>query len=318
MSERRLGYIYGFGAYLCWGILPLFYVLLVQVDSNELVPWRVVLTLFFCVIAMSLVRRWGGLLAILRSPRLLGWFALCGALLYANWMIFVTGIITGHVIEAALGYFINPIITILIGVVVRKERLRPAQWVAVVLAGVGVLISAIAYGQFPFIALGLALTFGIYGAVRKQVSEDIDALTGLTIETMLALPLALVQFGVLLALHGRLAAFDFGPVVTIALLSSGVITGIPLILFAAGTRRLPLSHMGFLQFIAPILGFLTGYLLLGEEMPPVRWIGFIAVWVALVVLVSDMVVSLRASRRAGAGGSEPPAVTGEITAQPAP
>lgn len=313
----RLGYVYGIAAYLCWGAFPLFFSLLSAVDPYEIVPWRVITALVFCVLAVTALRSWGAIRAILRSPRLTGWFVLSAVLLYANWQIFVVGIVSGRIIETALGYFINPLITILIGVVVRKERLTPLQWTAVGIATVGVLVSAIAYGQFPLIALGLALTFGLYGAVRKQVSEAIDALTGLTVETVFGSVIAVVQLAAILLITGHLGAFDHGPAVTVPLLLSGLVTAVPLLLFGAGNRRLPLSHMGFIQFATPILAFFTGYFIFHEPMPPARWIGFVAVWIALIVLVIDMVRGVRASNLARAGRSAPPR-TSEIPVQPSP
>ena len=315
--SNRLGYIYGFAAYLCWGAFPLFFMLLSAVDPYEVVPWRVIAALGFCVVVVMVMRTWAPVFSILRSPRMLGWFTLSSLLLYANWQIFVVGILSGHIIETSLGYFINPIVTILIGVFVRKEQLTRLQWVAVVIASIGVLISAIAYGQFPFVALGLAFSFGLYGAVRKQTSQDVDALTGLTVETLVGAVAAAIQLVVVFLVAGHLGAFDHGPAVTVPLLLSGVVTAIPLLLFAAGNRRLPLSHMGFIQFMTPILGFLTGYFVFHEEMPTARWIGFIAVWIALIVLIVDMVLSIRRVRRTPAG-VEPPLTTGEIVTQPGP
>lgn len=308
-----MGYVYGIGAYLCWGLFPIFFMLLAAVDPLETVPWRVLTALIFCVIAVTVMRSWRSVAGILKSPRLVGWFIVSALLLYANWQIFVMGVVSGHIIEVSLGYFINPLFTILIGVVVRKERLSRAQWAAVLIATVGVIISAIAYGQFPYYAIGVALSFGLYGAVRKQVSEDIDALTGLTVETFFGSIVAIVQLALVAAFMGGLGAFSHGAGVTIPLLLSGIVTAIPLLLFAAGTRRLPLSHMGFIQFMTPVLGFLSGYFIFHEPMPAARWIGFIAVWCALIVLVVDMAMSLRGSRRAG---QEPPDVTGEIPVRP--
>ncbi len=314
---NRLGYAYGFAAYLCWGAFPLFFMLLSPIDPYEIVPWRVLTAVGFCVIAVVAVRQWGPIARIFRSPRLVGWFALSAVLLYANWQIFVTAIVTGHVIETALGYFINPLVTILIGVFVRRERLRAGQWVAVAVAAVGVVISAIAYGGFPWVALGLAFTFGLYGAVRKQMSEDIDALSGLTVETVLVIPIAVAQLWWIAVFGSGLTAFGHGAAVTVPLLLSGLATAVPLLFFGAANRRLPLSHLGFIQFLTPILAFLTGYFIFHEEMPLARWVGFIAVWIALIVLVVDMMVALRQSRSAGSGG-EPPPTTAEIVTQPAP
>ncbi|MBO1902200.1 EamA family transporter RarD [Leucobacter weissii] len=314
--STRLGYVYGIGAYLCWGAFPLFFMLLAEVDPLETVPWRVLTALVFCVLAVGAARRFGPVLAVIRSPRTLGWLAVSAVLLYVNWQIFVVGVVTGRIIETALGYFINPLVTILIGVVVRKEKLSRLQWVAVGIAGAGVLVSAIAYGQFPAIALGLAFSFGLYGAVRKQASERIDALTGLTVETMFGAVIAVAQLLVVLALLGHLGAFSHGPSVTIPLLLSGVVTAVPLLLFGAGNRRLPLSRMGFIQFLTPILGFLTGYFIFGEEMTAARWIGFVAVWAALIVLLIDAMRALRPRRRRD--GPEPSPATGEIATRPIP
>lgn len=312
MSTSRLGFIYGIAAYVCWGVFPLFFMLLVQVNPYEIVPWRVLTAVVFCVIAITVVRSWDRVMAIVRSPKMLGWFVLSSALLYANWQIFMVGIVTGRIIETALGYFINPLVTILIGVFVRKERLSRGQWVAVGIAAVGVLISAIAYGQFPVIALGVAFSFGLYGAVRKQVSEDIDALTGLTIETAVGAVIAAAQLALIYFLVGHLNAFDFGPAVTTPLLLSGVVTAIPLLLFAAGNRRLPLTYMGFIQFFTPALAFLTGYFIFHEPMPFERWVGFISVWIALIVLVGDILLRMRRTPRPG---DDPDPGTNEIVVQ---
>jgi len=288
----RSGLAYGISAYLIWGSFPIYFTLIAMVNPLEVVPWRVCITLLFSALLVSLTRRWRQVGSILRDPRRMGWFALSGLLLYANWQIFIIGVMTGHVIETALGYFINPLFTILIGVVVRREVLTRLQWIAVGIATVGVVIAAVAYGSFPWIAVGLAVSFGLYGAVHKHVGEDVDGLTGLTVETLLTAPIGIVQMIVMANLFG-LQAFAFGPGVTALVLFSGVLTAIPLILFGESTRRLPLSYLGFIQFLTPILGFLYGYLVTHEEMPAGRWIGFIGVWIALVILVIDMVGQIR-------------------------
>lgn len=308
----RLGYAYGIGAYLLWGAFPLFFSLLAAVDPFEVVPWRVITTLAFCAIVVTAMRAWGKSWRILRSPKSLGWFALSSVLLYANWQIFLIGVLTDRIIETALGYFINPLVTVLLGVFVRKERLSRLQWVAVGVAAVGVFISALAYGRFPVIALGVALTFAMYGAVRKHTGDNVDSLTGLTVETLIGTVVAVAQLFVIAGVAGRLSAFDFGPAVTIPLLLSGLVTAIPLLLFGAGMRRLPLSQMGFIQFLTPILAFFTGYFIFHEEMPFARWVGFIAVWIALVILVVDMA---RALRRARLLDIEPNPSTGSVVIQ---
>lgn len=317
MVTNRSGYFYGVAAYLWWGAFPLFFSLLSPINPLEIVPWRVLTAVAFCGIAIAVMRSFGSVTRIFKSPKQLMWFAVSSILLYANWQIFVIAIVTGQILEASLGYFINPLMTVLIGVLVRREKLRPAQWVAVSIAGIGVVIGAIAYGTFPWLALGLALTFALYGAVRKQVSEEIDPLSGLTVETIIALPVAVAQLLVLFLLGGSLTAFTHGSAVTVPLLLSGVATAIPLLLFGAANRRLPLTHLGFIQFLTPILGFLSGYFIFHEEMPLTRWIGFVAVWIALVILVTDMVLASRRMRAQSRVSIEPPATTAPITTHPA-
>lgn len=297
MKQTRAGLGYGIGAYLIWGAFPFYFGLIAMVSPLEVVPWRVGTSLIFCVILATFTKRWAQIAVILRTPRLLGWFALSGLLLYANWQIFVIGVMTGHVLETSLGYFINPLFTILIGVIVRKERLSRLQWAAVGIATVGVIIAGIAYGSFPWIAVGVALTFGLYGAVHKHVGDHADGLTGLTVETLVTVPVGILQM-IVVAVTVGLTAYTFGPGILLLVLGSGIMTAVPLILFGESARRLPLSYLGFLQFLTPILGFLYGYLVMHEEVSLGRWIGFIAVWIALVLLITDMIIQLRRSPQA--------------------
>lgn len=295
--RERSGYLSAIGAYLWWGLFPFYFTLLNQVNPMEIIPWRVLFTLAMCVIVIAIARAWRPVLAILRNRRALGWLALSALLLYANWQIFVTGVISGNVLETSLGYFINPLVTILLGVLVRKEKLRPAQWVAVAIAGVAVIVLTVLYGQPPWLALGLAFSFGLYGFVKKQASADIDALSGLAVETLAVLPVAVLQLVIVGVTAGGLNGFSHGTATSLLLLASGCVTAVPLLLFAAANRRLPLVHIGFIQFLTPILGFLYGFFVMGEEMPPERWIGFALVWVALVILIVDMVRGMRAAPR---------------------
>ena len=304
---NRIGYVYGISAYLLWGLFPLYFLLLADIDPFELIPWRVLACLMFCLVFIAILRKWGPLIAVLRSPKMGGWFTLSALLLYANWQIFIIAVLTGHVIETALGYFINPLVTILLSVIIRREKLRRVQWLAVGIAALGLVITAVAYGTMPWIALGLAFSFGLYGFVRKQASEQIDALSGLTVETLAAAPFAIVQLIIVGVIAGgsggfTLGGFTHGPWTTLLLIGSGLMTAIPLLLFGAANRRLPLSHMGFIQFITPILNFLTGTFLLHEPMDPARWIGFATVWIALILLVGD---SVRQARRTPAESSVP-------------
>jgi chloramphenicol-sensitive protein RarD len=199
-------------------------------------------------------------------------------------------------VEAALGYFINPIVTVFLGVVVQRERLRVAQWVAVGVSIVAVVVLAVGYGSFPWIALILAFSFGFYGLIKKRVGPTVDAVSGLTLETLWLTPVAIVQLVVVAATAG----LTFGTVSvwhTVAMVGAGVITAVPLLFFAAASRRLPLVYMGFIQYFAPFIQFLVGVFVLHEAMPPERWVGFSIVWLALVILSVDMIVAARQGRR---------------------
>jgi len=293
--ERTLGGLYALGAYLLWGFLPLYFLLLVPTGPWEMVAWRILLSLVFCTVLLAVTRGWRRFAVILRNPRLMGWTAVAGALIYVNWQVFILGTLSGHVIETSLGYFINPVVTVLFGVLFLRERLRATQWVAIALAVVAIAVIVFGYGQFPWIALSLAFSFGLYGLVKKRIGPSVDAVSGLTLETVWLTPVALVQLGVVAATTG-LTLGSAGPVHTVLLLLVGVVTAVPLLLFASGTRRVPLTVIGLLQFVAPILQFITGAWLLGEPMTPERWFGFALVWLALVVLSVDSLVHARRSR----------------------
>lgn len=298
-AQERLGGIYAFGAYFLWGFMPLYFILLAPIGPWEVVVWRILFSLVFCAILLTVTRTWPKLLAILRDRRLVFWTIIAGLLIYVNWQVFLIGILNGHVIEGSLGYFINPIVTVLLGVLVLHERLRPAQWAAIAIAVVAVVVIIVAYGTFPWIALTLAASFGAYGLVKKQIGPKVDAISGLTLESLWLTPIALVQLIVVANTTGLVFGTQ-GAGHTVLVTLAGVITAVPLLLFAAGARRAPLVVIGLLQFVAPIMQFLTGWWLLGEPMPLERWIGFGLVWVALIVLMVDSIASARGSRRASA------------------
>ncbi|WP_448236283.1 EamA family transporter RarD [Microbacterium paulum] len=296
--EERLGAIYAFGAYFLWGFMPLYFLLLAPIGPWEIVVWRILFSLVFCAILLTVTRTWPKLIAILRDRRLVFWTIVAGLLIYVNWQVFLLGILTGHVIEGSLGYFINPIVTVLLGVLVLGEKLRTAQWVAIAFAALAVVVIIVAYGSFPWIALTLAASFGAYGLVKKQIGPSVDAISGLTLESLWLTPIAIVQLVVVASTTGLVFGTQGAGHTTLVTLA-GVVTAVPLLLFAAGARRAPLVVIGLLQFVAPIMQFLTGWWLLGEPMPLERWIGFALVWVALVLLSVD---SLRHARRARAAG----------------
>ena len=298
-AQERLGGIYAFGAYFLWGFMPLYFILLAPIGPWEVVVWRILFSLVFCAILLTVTRTWPKLLAILRDRRLVFWTIIAGLLIYVNWQVFLIGILTGHVIEGSLGYFINPIVTVLLGVLVLHERLRPAQWAAIAIAVVAVVVIIVAHGTFPWIALTLAASFGAYGLVKKQIGPKVDAISGLALESLWLTPIALVQLIVVANTTGLVFGTQ-GAGHTVLVTLAGVITAVPLLLFAAGARRAPLVVIGLLQFVAPIMQFLTGWWMLGEPMPLERWIGFGLVWVALIVLMVDSIASARGSRRASA------------------
>lgn len=296
-AQEHLGGIYAFGAYFLWGFMPLYFILLAPIGPWEIVVWRILFSLVFCAILLTVTRTWPKLVAILRDRRLVFWTVIAGLLIYVNWQVFLIGILTGHVIEGSLGYFINPIVTVLLGVLVLGERLRPAQWTAIAIAVIAVVVIIVAYGSFPWIALTLAASFGLYGLVKKQIGPRVDAISGLTLESLWLTPIALVQLVVVANTTGLVFGTQ-GAGHTVLVTLAGVITAVPLLLFAAGARRAPLVVIGLLQFVAPIMQFLTGWWMLGEPMPLERWIGFGLVWVALIVLMVDSIASARGSRRA--------------------
>lgn len=296
-AQEHLGGIYAFGAYFLWGFMPLYFILLAPIGPWEIVVWRILFSLVFCAILLTVTRTWPKLVAILRDRRLVFWTVIAGLLIYVNWQVFLIGILTGHVIEGSLGYFINPIVTVLLGVLVLGERLRPAQWTAIAIAVIAVVVIIVAYGSFPWIALTLAASFGLYGLVKKQIGPRVDAISGLTLESLWLTPIALVQLVVVANTTGLVFGTQ-GVTHTVLVTLAGVVTAVPLLLFAAGARRAPLVVIGLLQFVAPIMQFLTGWWMLGEPMPLERWIGFGLVWVALIVLMVDSIASARGSRRA--------------------
>lgn len=294
--ERLLGGIYGFAAYLWWGFLPLYFVLLVPTGPWEIVAWRIVLSLVFCVLLLSVTRTWGRLAQLFRQPKVLGLTALAAVFIYVNWQVFIIGALSGHVIETSLGYFINPIATVLLGVLVLREKLRVTQWVAIGIAAAAVIVIVVAYGSVPWIALTLAASFSLYGLVKKKVGPSVDAVSGLTLETLWLMPIATVIL-IVVAMTTGLTYGANGAWHTVLLSLAGIVTAVPLLLFAAGTRRTSLTVIGLLQFVTPFLQFISGAWILGEPMPVERWIGFGLVWVALAVLMADSVLHVRRSRR---------------------
>jgi chloramphenicol-sensitive protein RarD len=294
---NRVGLAYAVAAYALWGFLPIYFIALAPTGPVEIVAWRVLLSLVFCAVLIAVTRTWRAFIALLRDRRVLLTMGVAGALIFVNWLTYVYATLSDQVVEAALGYFINPIVTVFLGVLVLRERLNAVQWTAVGISIVAVVVLAVGYGQLPWIALVLAFSFGFYGLIKKRVGPRVDAVSGLTLETAWLAPLAAVLLMVVGATTG-LTIGSQGAWHTVLLLGAGAVTAIPLLLFAAASRRLPLIYMGFIQYFAPFIQFLVGVVVLQEPMPLERWIGFGLVWVALVVLTFDLVRGARATRRA--------------------
>jgi len=293
----RSGLAFAIAAYALWGFLPIYFIALEPAGPIEIVGWRVLLSLVFCLLLLTVTRAWRPFMALVRDRRVLFTMGLAGVLIFVNWSTYVYATLTGQVVEAALGYFINPIVTVFLGVLVLRERLNVTQWIAVGISIVAVIVLAIGYGQLPWIALVLAFSFGFYGLIKKRVGPKVDAVSGLTLETAWLAPLAVAQL-VFVAMTSGLTMGTVSPWHSALLLMAGVVTAIPLLLFAAASRRLPLIFMGFIQYFAPFIQFLVGVFILQEPMPPERWIGFGLVWLALLVLTFDLIRSARSARRA--------------------
>jgi chloramphenicol-sensitive protein RarD len=295
-QDARRGTAYGAGAFAIWGAFPLYFQLLAPAGAWEILAHRILWTLLFCVAALTIRREFAWSRSVLGNPRTLGTITVAGLLIAINWVIYVAAVMAHHVTEASLGYFLNPIVTVAIGVVVLRERLRPMQWIAVAIGfGAGVYLT-IDFGRPPWIAFGLALSFALYGLMKKRLGTSLGAFQSLTSETAVLLPVAVAVL-VWVGVRGETTFTVNSPGHPLLLASAGLVTAAPLLLFAAAARRVPLVTIGLLQFITPILQLLCGVLLLGETMQTSRWIGFGIVWIALLVLTFDSIRSVRTRRR---------------------
>ncbi len=294
MDERRLGVASGLAAYSLWGLFPLYFPLLEPAGGLEIVAHRVVWSVVFVALLLTAVRRWGHVRAAVADVRTLLVLAGAAVLIAANWLIFVYGVNSGHVVETSLGYFVNPLVSVVLGVVVFGERLRRLQWAAVAIAAVAVVVLTVDYGRPPWIALGLAGTFALYGLMKKMVR--VDAAPGLLVETALV---TLPAVGVLAFLQadGTGTFGDAGTGHALLLASSGIATAVPLLLFAAAARRIPLSTVGLLQYLTPLMQLSIGVFVYDEPMPPARLAGFVIVWLALAVFTADTLRHARARTR---------------------
>ncbi|MEN3309476.1 MAG: chloramphenicol-sensitive protein RarD [Micromonosporaceae bacterium] len=292
MDQLRRGYLYALGAYLCWGFFPIYFKALRPAAPVEILAHRVIWSSLFVAILLTLAVRWRSVAALVRRPRVFGGICLAAALIAVNWGIYIYGVNSDHVVETSLGYFINPLVSVLFGLFVFGERLRRVQWAALSIGTVAVVVLTVDYGRLPWIALSLAVTFGSYGLIKKRLG--VPPADGLFIESSV---LAIPAVGYLAWLTER-GQSTFGHVSTthaVLLAISGVLTAIPLLLFASAANRIPLTSIGVLQYVTPTLQLMCGVLLYHEPMPPARLLGFGLVWLALAVFTWD---ALRYGRRA--------------------
>ena len=292
MNEKTKGIGYGLSAYLIWGSFPLVIAMLSFADPFEIVVWRVIFGFAFGLAVILVTRKFSEYLSVFKQPKQLLWISLAAVVIYINWQVYVYAVADNHVLEASLGYFINPLVTIALATIFLKEKLNVLQWVAVGLGGVAVLILTFNYGQPPVIALTLALSFGIYGLAKNRLGGKVSALNSFTVETTLLLPLGIVQLVVLAGMMQIQFGYA-GLAPSLGLAAYGVLTAIPLLLFGAAAKRVPLSYIGFMQYLTPTMQFLLGLLVFQEPMPAARWLGFAMVWFALSILSFDALRQLR-------------------------
>lgn len=291
MSSRshRAGIAYAAAAYGVWGFLPLYIAATSPTGPVEFIGWRILMSVGFCAILLVVTRgAWSKLRTLARDRAALAMLAVAGLLVAANWLLYVIAVTSGRTLEGALGYFLNPLVSIVLALIFLRERLRPLQWGAVGLALVAVVVLAVGYGTFPWLSIGIAVSFGVYGLVKKRVGARVDALGGFFVETVALVPVAAGCIAWAWVLDGGITYGTVSPWHTAVLVLAGVVTSLPLLWFAAAAKRITLVEVGMMQFLAPILQFLIGVFLFREAMPLERWIGFAFVWAALVCFALDL------------------------------
>ena len=289
-QERQGGLLLALGAYIIWGLLPLYLQFLRHVPPFEFVGWRIVFTLPVCLIGISIARQWSAVRAAISSARTLLIMLASALLIGINWLVYVYAVQTGHVLAASLGYYINPLVNVLLGTLFLKERLTRPQWLAVALAAIGVTLLLFGALDMLWISLSLALSFGTYGMVRKIA--PVESLPGLTIESAI---LALPALG-LIAYHAQLpagSAFGVSGPTDALIAFSGVVTAVPLVMFAAAARRMDYSTLGFIQFLTPTVVFLEGLFIFNEPLQPVQLGSFVLIWAAIGLFVADLLARRR-------------------------
>ena len=290
MKKEKAGLLFGVSAYTLWGLFPLYWPLLKPANPLEIVSHRAVWTVVFCVIILAITKSLKSTLATFKRKHVAVKLFSTSVLISINWLVYIWATNNGHVVEASLGYYINPVIIIAMGVILLHEKMRKLQWISIAIASTGVLILTIDYGRLPWIAIALALSWGSYGFIKKSLG--LGALEGLAIETMIS-SVPYLGYLIYLGAEGK-GQFGNGVLITTLIISAGAVTAIPLLLFNGATTRLPFTIIGLLQYITPTLQFAIGVWVLHEDMPAARWMGFVIIWIALVVLATDLFRSNRA------------------------
>ena len=297
MSENSRGFVLGAAAYLMWGLFPLYFPLLEPASATEILAHRIFWSLITMLVLVVAVRRWTQLRQLLADRRRVAILTLAAVLIAANWGTYIWGVNNGHVIETSLGYFINPLVTVLMGVVILGERLRPVQWAALGIAGLAVVGLTVEYGRPPWVALVLAFSFGSDGLAKKKAHSG--AVESLTFETLVIAPVAL-GYIVLLTLTGASTFTGEGALHVALLLGLGILTAVPLLCFGGAATRVSMTTLGLLQYVTPSMQFALGVLVFREPMPTMRWVGFGLVWLALVIFTVESLNHRRRTLRVAA------------------
>ncbi len=286
----KKGILNGIAAYALWGFFPIYWKFLHQVPALQVIGHRISWSFILLIIIIFLTRQWKDFRSAALTPKIIGIYAIASVLLTINWLVYVWGVNAGFIVETSLGYFINPLLSVLLGVIFLRERLRPAQWIPVGIAAVGVIYLTVVYGRLPWIALSLAFSFGFYGFVKKLA--PLGSLYGLTLETGIVFPIALIYLFIV-QFNGTGAFLHESSLTTTLLIGAGAVTTIPLLMFASAAKQIPLSVVGLLQYIAPTIQFLIGVFLYKEPFDQSHFIGFGIVWVALIIFWVENYLSHR-------------------------
>jgi chloramphenicol-sensitive protein RarD len=284
------GILMGLATYALWGFFPIYWKFLHPVSALQVIGHRISWSFILLIIIVLATRRWSDFRLAALKPKVIGIYSIAAALLTVNWLVYVWGVNAGFIVETSLGYFINPLLSVLLGVFFLRERLRPMQWVPVGIAAIGVIYLTAVYGRLPWIALSLAFSFGFYGFIKKLA--PLGSLYGLTLETGIVFPLALIYL-LVVELNGSGAFLHDGTPITLLLIGTGAVTTIPLLMFASAAKEIPLSLLGLLQYVAPTLQFLIGVFIYKEPFDHAHLIGFGIVWVALIIFWAENYLARR-------------------------